>query len=107
MRGPAFARAQQDAIDRVRRATGGHADVLVLTPCPSLENGTTFDELVVACRQAAASRNAGLCDTYALFQAVPQSAKADLYAPDKVHLSMQGQQLVAKAVQNALEKGGR
>ena len=24
----------------------------------------------------------------------------------KVHLSMQGQQLVAKAVQNALEKGG-
>ncbi len=104
MRGKNFEAAQQDAIDRVRRATNGKADVLILTPCPSLENGTTFDELAVACRQAAKLKNAGLCDTYSAFQAVPQSEKAALYVEDKVHLSLQGQQRVAQTILNALGK---
>ena len=107
MRGAAFLRAQQDAIERVRRATGGQADVLILTPCPSLENGTTFAELATACQEAAKSTNAGLCDTYRLFQAVPPAEKAGLYVDDKVHLSLRGQQQVAQAVLSALENAGR
>ena len=107
MRGKVFEATQQDAIDRVRRATNGKADVLVFTPCPSLENGTTFDELAVACRQAAKNKNAGLGDTYSVFQAVPQPEKSSQYVEDKVHLSLQGQQRVAQTVLDALEKAGR
>ena len=66
------------------------ADVLICTPCPSLENGTTFEELAIACRQAAKTKNAGLCDTYRAFQAVPQAEKAGQYVEDKVHLSLPG-----------------
>ena len=106
MRSKNFQATQQDAIDRVRRATNGKAEVLILTTCPSLENGTTFEELAVACRQAAKSKNAGLGDTYSMFQAVPQAEKANLYVEDKVHLSLQGQQRVAQTVLNALEKAG-
>ncbi len=107
MRGPAFERAQQDAIDRVRRATNGQADILILTPCPSLDNGTTFGPLALACRNAAQTKNAGLCDTYQAFQAVPAAERASLYVEDKVHLSLRGQQMVAQAVLNALAGAAR
>jgi len=50
MRGESFYAAQKDAIDRIRRATGGKADVLILTSAPTLENGTTFAELAEACQ---------------------------------------------------------
>ena len=107
MRGPEFLRAQADAIDRVRRATGGKADVLVLTTCPPLENGEAIAELAAACRQAARQKNAGLADVYAAFQSVAGSGRAPLFADDKVHLGRAGQELVARTVQAAIENGGR
>lgn len=106
MRGPGFLEAQKDAVERIRRATNGQADVLILTPCPTLNNGDTFSELAEACRQAAQQENAGLADTYAAFQADP-AAKAQLIAWDKTHLAPPGHELVANTILAALEKGGR
>jgi lysophospholipase L1-like esterase len=109
MRQARFTQTLQDAIDRVRRATGGRADVLIMTTCPplTLNNGEALGELAEACRQAARSRNAGLCDIYAVFQAVPLAERPALHAPDGVHLSLAGQQLVAQTVMKALENAGR
>lgn len=107
MRGDNFQVAQQDAVDRIRRATRGHADVLILTTCPPLENSDMLSELAAACRQAAKNRNAGICDVNSAFLAVPQSDRAGLYATDKVHLGRPGQERVAQTVLNALEKEGR
>lgn len=109
MRGQAFAATVGDAIDRVRRATQGRADVLVLTTCPpmTLNNGQALAEMAQACRQAAQAKNAGLCDIYAIFQAVPLSDRPALMASDSVHLSRSGQELIAQSVLTALAKAGR
>jgi lysophospholipase L1-like esterase len=106
MRGKAFAAAQQDAIDRIRRATGGRADVLILTSCPTLENAATLAEMAASCREAARHKNAGMADVEAGFQSVPQAERASLYAADKVHLSLAGQELVAKSAVNAFDRAG-
>lgn len=109
MRGPAFAATVGDAIDRARRATGGRADVLVLTTCPpmTMGNGTALAEMAQGCRQAARTKNAGLCDTYAIFQAVPLADRPALMASDSVHLSRAGQELIAQSVLAAIAKAGR
>ncbi|MBV9868789.1 MAG: hypothetical protein JO316_25810 [Abitibacteriaceae bacterium] len=106
MRGPAFQQTQMDAIDRIRRATGGKADVLILTTCPPFENGERMGELAEACRNAAKADKAGLADVYAAFTAVPQGDREKLYANDKVHLAPPGQELVAQTVLKTLETGG-
>lgn len=108
MRGPAFAATVGDAVDRVRRATAGRADVLVLTTCPplTLNNGEAMSEMAAACRQAAQSRNAGLCDIYAIFQAVPLADRPTQHASDGVHLSRAGQELIAQSVLTTLGRAG-
>src|SRR4051812_21585218 len=58
MRGEEFARACADAVDRVRRATKGKADVLVMTTNPSVARWEETTELAGACRKAASDRNA-------------------------------------------------
>ena len=98
MRGPNFLAAQKDAIDRIRRATGGRADVLILSTCPSAANGTMYAELADACRVAAADRKAGFADVYSAVQALDADHRQAVFASDGVHLSPAGQTLVADAV---------
>lgn len=107
MRGEEFARANVDAVNRVRRATGGKADVLILTTVPGLESWDTTAELADACRRAAADRNAGLADAERAFKAVPAADRARLFVNDKVHLAPPGHAAVADAVLAALEAGGK
>lgn len=102
MRGPNFLHSQRDTIQRIRRATGGKSDVLVLTTCPSLENGETYAELADACRKAAAAEKAGLADVYAAFQVPRPAERPALFASDKVHLARAGQELVARTVLDAI-----
>ena len=59
MRGEEFARACEDAVDRVRRATGGKADILLITTNPTVTRWTETAEMAEACRRAARSRNCG------------------------------------------------
>jgi len=105
MRGAEFLKTQSDAIERVRRATKGAADVLVLTTCPPLENGERLGELAEACREAARDQNAGLADVYAAFIATPD--RASLHVDDKVHLSAKGHALVAQTLMQAIGNGGQ
>src|SRR5207253_10746008 len=67
MRGPQFRDSYEDAVDRVRRATKGKSDVLLLTTLPAVERWRTMAELAESCREAAKAHNAGLADTERAF----------------------------------------
>ena len=107
MRGEQFRQTCTDAIDRIRRATRGKADVLLLTTNPSVAAWDTMAELADACRKAARDRNAGLADTYAAFHAAGKEDKERLYVSDKVHLGPAGHELVAATVLQAMEESGK
>ena len=106
MRGALFLSTCKDAIDRVRRATRGKADVLVMTTCPSLGRWDTMAELAEACRRAAREAGAGICDTCAAFHKVDVSGRGALYCRDKTHLGPAGHALVAETVLTAIERAG-
>jgi lysophospholipase L1-like esterase len=107
MRGPQFAESNRDAIDRIRRATKGKADVLVLTTVPWVSRWTTMAELAESCRQAAKDRRAGLADTEKAFLAAGKDNKEKLYCSDKVHLGPAGHEVVARTVLEAIEASGK
>ncbi|MBA3708612.1 MAG: CIA30 family protein [Planctomycetes bacterium] len=105
IRGPQFRLVIADAIRRVRRATLGTADVMVMTTCPMDVQWDTMAELADAGRLAAADENAGVCDIWNVFHTYG-STHSQLFASDQVHLSSTGQQVVATAVLNAINAGG-
>jgi lysophospholipase L1-like esterase len=106
MRGPQFRQSYEDTIDRVRRATKGHSDVLILTTVPALERWTTMAELAAACREAARQKNAGLADTENVFHEAPRQERERLYARDHTHLAPAGHELLARTVAEAIDRGG-
>jgi lysophospholipase L1-like esterase len=106
MRGDEFERACADAIDRVRRATGGRADVLLLTTNPAASRWGATEELAEACRRAARTQNAGLADTAAAFDAAGKGDPGRLFVHDRVHLGREGHALVAETVLRAIEAAG-
>lgn len=107
MTGEQFLEAQKDAVDRVRRATKGKADVLIITTCPAVPKWDSMADLADACRKAAAEKNAGLADIYAAFHEAGKENKERLFCDDKVHMGKPGHELVAKTVLEAIEKGGK
>ena len=106
MRGDEFRRACADAVDRVRRATRGKADVLVMTTNPAAARWGVVEELAQACRMAAADRGAGLADTDRAFVAAGGKSPDPLFVHDRVHLSRAGHEIVAATVIKAIESGG-
>ncbi|MBA3834114.1 MAG: CIA30 family protein [Chthoniobacterales bacterium] len=102
MRGPEFEAACVDAIDRVRRATKGKADVLLLTTCPSAAAWDKTAPLGEAARKAAKERNAGLADVAAAFGTVGKDDREKLFIFDRVHLGPSGHELTAETVLNAI-----
>ncbi len=107
MRGPEFRAACNEAVDRVRRATKGQADVLLMSTCPSAVRWTETAELAASCRQAAQDRNAGLADIEAAMHAAGKEDRNPLFGFDRVHLGPPGHQVVAETVQKAIEAGGK
>lgn len=106
MRGPAFEDACTDAIDRIRRATNGKSDVLLMTTAPSVSQWETKAELATAVRKAARSRNAALADTEAAFIHAGATNKERLYVNDGTHLSPAGHELVVNTILKAIEAAG-
>lgn len=100
MRSEGFYNAQKDAVERIRRATNGKADVLILSTRPALDNAR-LTEMADASRKAAKDENAGLADIAAAYQALNVDHGTQ-YAWDKVHLSLPGQRLVADVVLDRL-----
>lgn len=107
MRGEQFERACADAVDRIRRATGGKADVLLLTTNPAASRWETTAALAEACRQAARERNAGLADTARAFHRAGLDQRDHLFVRDHVHLSRAGHEVVAETVLRAIEVAGK
>lgn len=91
-----------EAIDRVRRATKGKADVLFLTTCPSAAAWDRTAPLAESVRKAAKDRNAGVADVAAAFGAVEKDAREKLFVADRVHLGTDGHQLTAETVLKAI-----
>ncbi len=106
MRGEEFALACADAADRIRRATRGKADVLILTTAPPAADMTAAAELAEACRKAALGRNAGLADVERALRAAGKDDPGRLYVVDRVHLGRPGHEIVADTVLRAIEAGG-
>lgn len=104
MRGEMFRRSLEVAVDRVRRATHGKTDVLLLTTLPALERWETMEEMAGAVRAAAAGRNAGLADTAGAFHDAAPGARAALFCRDKVHLGADGHRTVAETVAASLAR---
>lgn len=102
MRGKMYHATMCDAIDRIRRATGGEAEVLVMTTCPGADAWDTYADLAEAARLAAKEKHAGLADTYSAFHAVEKSRRDGLFVNDRVHLSPAGHRLVADTVLQAI-----
>lgn len=98
MRGPQFAESNREAIDRIRRATKGKSDVMILTTVPAVERWTSATELAEACRKAARERNAGIADIEQAFLEAGKTDKEKLFVNDKVHLGPAGHEVVAKTV---------
>ena len=113
MRGDEFRHACVDAIDRIRRATGGKSDVLVMTTMPGPKEWDTRAELGEAGRKAARERNAGLADTDRAFHEAGKTDPNRLFAKDPqrgtpdVHLGPEGQRVVAETVMQAIEAAGK
>jgi len=102
MRGEEFTAACADAVARIRQATRGKSDVLLITTNPTAEKWQAMGELSVACREAARAQGAGLADTEAAFHRAGQADRNRLYVDDRVHLSKAGHAVVAQAVLEAL-----
>ncbi|MBI3829188.1 MAG: hypothetical protein HY291_06710 [Planctomycetes bacterium] len=107
MRGPMFLETLRDGVDRIRRATKGKADVLLLTTNPAVEKWDTFAELAESARTAAKEKNAGLADIYNAMHEAGKENKERLYVNDKTHLGAPGHEVFAKTVQAAIEAGGK
>jgi lysophospholipase L1-like esterase len=106
MRGEQFRASYRDAVDRIRRATRGKVDVLILTTVPAASRWGVTAELAEACRLAARDCLAGLADTEKAFLAAGKDDKERLYVRDRTHLSPAGHELMARTVLRAVEAGG-
>jgi lysophospholipase L1-like esterase len=104
MRGPGFENANREAVELVRRATHGKADVLLMTTCPNPPNWDTMAELAEAGRKASVATDAGLADIYTAFHAAGKDDKDHLFGWDHVHLGKPGQELFAAQVVAAIER---
>jgi lysophospholipase L1-like esterase len=107
MRGEGFAEAYRVAVDRIRRATKGKSDVLIITTCPAVERWTTMGELAEAVRKVAGEKNAGLADIEKAFHEAGKADRERLFCRDKVHLGPAGHETVAETVLRAVERAGR
>jgi lysophospholipase L1-like esterase len=105
IRGESFRQVLTDAVDRVRRATHGTADVLLMTTCRGLERWETYSELAEAARAVAKDRNTGLADIYDAFGKVDAAGREKLFCRDKTHLGPDGHELLARMVLEAIEGG--
>jgi len=89
-----FAKNLSDMIDRVRLATNGKADIVLLSGVPRLDKkgGNTtgaVEKIAGAFKTVAAEKNVILCDTFPVFLALPPAQK-NAYYMDTIHQTQPG-----------------
>ncbi|MGA2033546.1 MAG: GDSL-type esterase/lipase family protein [Thermoguttaceae bacterium] len=109
VRGERYQQYLEMAIDRVRRATKGQAEVLVMTTCPGFAAWETRNELCRAAFEAARQRKTGFVDAATAFHKAgsrEEALKRQYWVWDNVHLGPGGHALIASAVFQAIGSGG-
>jgi lysophospholipase L1-like esterase len=109
VRGPRYKEYLTMAVDRVRRETKGHADVLVMTTCPGFAAWETRNELCVAAYEVAQERKTGFVDAATAFHRTgsrEEALRRKYWAWDNVHLGPGGHELIAETVFAAIRSGG-
>lgn len=104
MRGEQFRQSYVDAVRRIRAATAGKAEILILTTAPAATRWTEMAELSQACREAARDTNVGAVDLERAFHEAAGEDRERLYVNDKTHLSPAGHELVAEAILTGLRR---
>ena len=118
VRGDRFAQYLRLAVERIRRMTRGHADVLLMTTCPAHARWKTMEPMASAVRTVAEAKKTGLADVASAFlraASADAALKQGLWAWDKTHLGPAGHRLTADQVLTAIRaaesaeatKGGR
>jgi lysophospholipase L1-like esterase len=93
-----FAAHIGDLIDRVRIATGGRPDFMVITGVPRMFNSSDpVGKIVKGAIQAARDKQATVCDTYPVFLQMPKEERKK-YISGAPHISDGGQQKMADLV---------
>ena len=108
VRGPRYKEYLTMAVDRVRRETKGHADVLVMTTCPGFAAWETRNELCVAAYEVARDLKTGFVDAATAFHKASSREEAlrrKYWAWDNVHLGPGGHELIADAVEILINQG--
>jgi lysophospholipase L1-like esterase len=107
VRGERFAQYLRLAIDRVRAATGGKADILVMTTNPTHDRWDTYKELEEAARAVAKEKGVAVADVAGALRMAgktpDEALKAELWAWDTVHLGKRGHQLARDVIIAAIE----
>jgi lysophospholipase L1-like esterase len=93
-----FAAHLGDLVDRVRVATGGRADVMILSGVPRGQRaGEPVSSIVKGAAMAAKQKQAAFCDSYPVFKKMP-AAEHKKCCPDGLHFSAAGQRKMAELV---------
>jgi hypothetical protein len=109
VRGPRYKEYLEMAVDRVRRATKGQAEVLLMTTCPGFAAWETRNELCGAVYEVARERRTGFVDAATAFHKAgtrEDALRRRYWVWDNVHLGPGGHALVADTVFAALGAGG-
>jgi lysophospholipase L1-like esterase len=106
VRGPRFKEYVVLAVERIRRQTQGHADILLMTTCPAHARWETMKEMEEAVRKTARDSAVGLADVAVAVRALSDPDKAlavGCWVWDKTHLGPKGHALAADTVLKAIE----
>ena len=106
VRGPRFEEYLHLAVERVRRQTQGHADLLLLTTCPAHGRWETMKEMEAAVRKTVQDSGSGLADVASEIRRLGDADRAmaaGCWAWDKIHLGPRGHALAAETVLRAIE----
>ena len=109
VRGERYRQYLEMAVDRVRRATEGRAEVMIMTTCPGFAMWETRNELCRAAFDVARERKTGFVDVAGAFYKAgsrDEALKRKYWVWDNVHLGPGGHTLVADVVFRAIADGG-
>jgi lysophospholipase L1-like esterase len=97
-----FACHLADLVDRIRIATDGKADVMILSGVPrGQRDGEPVSRIVKGAAMAAEQKKTAFCDTYPIFKNLPADEHKRC-CPDGLHFSAAGQEKMAEVVFNRI-----
>ncbi len=108
VRGPRFTEYLNATIDRIRQATKGHADILLLTTNPSHAGWESMAEMEQSVRNVAKARHCALADIAAEIHKFPspdEALKQEYWAWDKVHLGPKGHAATQALIMKLISDG--